>query len=90
MSKNNQENTTEKRRARVRLKRLVSLICCKMGWHNWRWNLEDTGGVLYLDKSPPDCAKCTRCGVRFRKEKSKCATEYGEMMKLSRKDGFYR
>ena len=41
------------------------LLCRVFGWHKWTWKIGDTGGKIYLDAPPPDCAKCERCGRRY-------------------------
>jgi len=46
------------------LNSLVGNLLCRIGWHCWTWKFE-SGDTLYLDAPPPDHATCSRCGVRF-------------------------
>ena len=48
------------------VKRLVMRLLCGIAVpHKWTWKIGDTGGKLYLDAPPPDCARCERCGRKY-------------------------
>ena len=59
------ERSEKKSEVRARLESIVGWLLCFLGWHRWTWRYE-VGTLLCLDVSPPDHAKCSRCGVSYR------------------------
>ena len=46
-------------------------LLCFLGWHEWRYFLQDAikeFGGLPTDGRVPKSAKCSRCGVNYHKE----------------------
>lgn len=45
---------------------ILGKIKCKLGWHEWTYNL-GRGQALSLTSKPPKHATCSRCGIKYSK-----------------------
>jgi len=46
--------------------KFIRQLMCSFGIHLWTWRYSDAG---YIDGPPPDFARCSFCGVRYKKER---------------------
>jgi len=51
------------------MKRILSKILCKLGWHNFTYSIQDCideFGFIPIDNRMPKTAKC-KCGAKYKK-----------------------